>query len=275
MKVKETGAQIKKLGGIVLAVGVIMSIIGFREGVASMRTPLDLNEVNVSEIGTFDMVTADIYAVFGAFATKTSSENGTKTAEESYYVIRAFEGDEVRYIGVKVLEKDYATFDAICDDTWDFVDGYLMELTKHAEKTGCLKKMNKKMMNFYYEWFSKAGAFDSEEEMKTYALPYYIDSLANPSSMKSILFVGAVLIVVGGILFPIGWKKQNAEEKKAAEQSYVYINGVSYEKATLAHVNQCIQGQEKMFAVQELARITGMSMEEASVIVENWRQYYY
>jgi len=275
MKVKETGAQIKKLGGIVLAVGVIMCIIGFREGVASMRTPVDLYEVSVSEIGTFDMVTADIYAVFGTFATKTTTENGSKTAEESYYLIPAYEGDDIRYIGVKVLEKDYATFDAICDDTWDFEEGYLMELTKHAEKTGCLKKMNKKMLDLYYDSLRKAEWFESDEEMKTYALPYYIDSLANPSSMKSILFVGAFLIVVGGILFPIGWKKQNAEEKKAAEQSYVYINGVSYAKATLAHVNQCIQGQEKMFAVQELAQITGMSMEEASVIVENWRQYYY
>ena len=275
MKVKEMGAQIKKIGGVILAVGVIMCIIGFREGVAAMKTPLNLYEVNVSEIGTFDMVTADVFAVFGTFATKTTTENGSKTSEESYYLIPAYEGDDVRYIGVKVLEKDYATFDAICDDTWDFEEGYLMELTKHAEKTGCLKKMNKKMLDLYYDSLRKAEWFESDEEMKTYALPYYIDSLANPSSMKSILFVGVFLIVVGGILFPLGWKKQNAEEKKAAEQSYVYINGVSYAKATLAHVNQCIQGQEKMFAVQELARITGMSMEEASVIVENWRQYYY
>ncbi|MCR5461197.1 MAG: hypothetical protein K6F51_15135 [Acetatifactor sp.] len=275
MNVKETGAQIKKFGGIILAVGVILCIFGFREGVAAMKTPVDLYEVSVSEIGTFDMVTADIYAVFGTFATKTTSENGRKTAEESYYLIPAYEGDDIRYVGVKVLEKDYDTFDAIRDDTWEFEDGYLVELTKHAEKTGCLKKMNKKMQDLYYDTLREAEWFESEEEMKTYALPYYIDSLANPSSMKTFLFVGVLLAVVGGVLFFVGFKKQNAEEKKAAEQSYVYINGVSYAKASLAHVNQCVLGQEKMFAVQELAQITGMSMEEASMIIENWRQYYY
>ena len=31
----------------------------------------------------------------------------------------------------------------------------------------------------------------------------------------------------------------------------------------------------KQYSAQELAQITGMSMEEASVIIENWSQYYY
>ena len=135
--------------------------------------------------------------------------------------------------------------------------------------------MHGELLDLYYEAFRESESFESEEEMKTYALPYYIDSLENPSSEKNLLIVSIMLIVGGGVLFFLGLKKQNADEKKAAEQYYVYINGVSYAKSTLAHVNQCIQGQEKMFAVQELAQITGMTMDEASVIVDNWRQYYY
>ena len=73
----------------------------------------------------------------------------------------------------------------------------------------------------------------------------------------------------------IGYKKENIQEAKAAQQTYVVIKGVSYSRAELAHVNQCVLGQEKIFAAQELSRITGMSVEEAGEVVENWRKYYY
>lgn len=267
----------KKVGGVLAIMGVFFLILGFREGIAGMRKPVDLygETTNVSEIGYFDMVEADIYATYGSFATKTTTENGKKTAEESYFLIPAYEGDDVRYIGIKVLEKDYKTFTKICDDTWDWEEGYLAGLSEHVVKTGCLKKMNKEMQNYYYKALKDAEWFESEAEMKTYALPLYIDTLASPKGMVSFLFVGLGLAVGGAVLFVIGYKKENIQEAKAAQQTYVVIKGVSYSRAELAHVNQCVLGQERIFAAQELSRITGMSVEEASEVVENWRNYYY
>ena len=267
----------KQWGGIIFIFGLILGIMGFREGVAGLKAPVDLYalDTNVSEIGYFDMVTADIYEVYGSYATRTTTENGRKTAEDSYYLIPAYEGDDVRYIGIKVNEKEYDLFGKMYDDTWDYYDGYIFDLTTHIEKTGCLKKMNKKMQEYYYGTLRDAEWFESDAEMKKYALPYYLDPLASPKTMVPFLFISVALMVVGAVLFVIGFKSENVKINKAAAQTYVMINGVSYAKSTLAHVNQCVLGQEKIFAAQELAQITGMSMEEASVIIENWSQYYY
>lgn len=270
--------MLKKLGGVLALAGLMITIFGFREGIAGMKKPVDLyaDETNVSEVGFFDMATAEVFEVYGSYATKTTTENGKKTNEESYYIIPAHEGDEFRYIGIKVNEKDYKTFDKIVEETYDYYDGIEPEGDYTTIKvTGCLKKMNKEMQGYYYNTFKKAEWFDSDEEMKKEALPYYLDTLANPKSMVTFLFVGVIMFLAGGIMFVFGMRSENKAINKAAEQTYVIINGVSYAKAELAHVNQCIQGQEKVFAAQELARITGMSVEEATNVVENWRRYYY
>ena len=267
----------KKFGGGLFLLGIILTIISFREGIAGLKGTKNLYELEqgISEVGYFDMVYADVNMVFGAYATRTTTENGRKTGEDSYYLIPAYEGDEWRYIGVKVFEKEYDVFDQMIDDTYDYMDGYLTELDKHVEKVGVLKKMNKKMQDIYYKQLRTAEWFEDDEEMKHYALPYYIDSVANPKTMVGFFFFSIGAIVVGGVLFVIGYKAENVQINKAAQQTYVMIHGVSYAKAQLAHVNQCINNQEKIFAVQELAQITGLSQEEASNIVENWRQYYY
>ena len=269
--------MLKKLGGVLAIVGVIMVVLGFRNGIAGLKEPVDLYayETNVSEIGYFDMVTVDVYEVLGAFATNTTTENGRKTNEDSYYMIPAHEGDEYRYIGIRVNEREYDMFDKMYDDTWDYYDGYLMDLDKHVVKTGCLKKMNKKLQEFYYGALREAGWYETEEEMKAEALPYYIDPVANPKSLVTFLIVGVILAVVGGVLFFLGMKSENRQIDRAAAQTYVMIAGVSYPKSTFAHVNQCVQGQEKIFAAQELADITGLSLDEAGKVIENWRQYYY
>lgn len=270
--------MLKKLGGVLAIAGIVLSVMGFREGIAAFKEPIDLYamETNISEVGYFDMVTVDVFEVYGSYATKTTTENGKKTNEESYYVIPAHEGDEYRYIGIKVNEKEYKIFDEIYKDTYDYYEGNLTEDKYYGVvKTGCLKKMNKKMQDYYYKTLRDAGWYETDEEMKKEALPYYLDPIANPKSMVPFLLVGVVMALAGGIMFVLGWRSETQKVDKAATQTYVIINGVSYAKADLAHVNRCILNQEKEFAVQELARITGVSMEEATKIADNWRLYYY
>ena len=97
----------KQVGGIIALLGLVFAIVSFREGIAGLKKPIDLyaDETNISEIGYFDMVTVDVFEVYGSFATRTTTENGKKTSEESYYLIPAHEGDEYRYIGNLSINK--------------------------------------------------------------------------------------------------------------------------------------------------------------------------
>ncbi|MBP5282279.1 MAG: hypothetical protein J6Z22_07240 [Lachnospiraceae bacterium] len=268
----------KKFAGVLLVAGLLLSILSFREGIAGLKAPIDLYayETNISEVGYFDMVTVDIFEVYGTFMTRTTTENGKQTNQDSYYMIPAHEGDEYRYIGIRVNEKEYDIFDKIYEDTYDYYEyGEESDLDYGVVKTGCLKKMSKKMQTFYYDTLREAEWYDTDEEMMAEALPYYIDPIPNPRSVVFMVLIGFVMTLLGGILLILSMRSEKAKTTRAVEQTYVVINGISYSKAQLARVNQLLQGQEKIFAVQELANITGMSLEEAGNVVEHWREYYY
>ena len=268
----------KKAGWIILFIGLIMGFLSFQDSVAAIRPWVDLyaQDTNISQISTWDMIEFDVIEIWGSYATKTTTENGRKTAECGYYILPAFEGDEYRFIGLQVPEKEYALFDQIMQDTYDYYQEYSDNLGQNTtHKTGRLKKMSKEMQNYYYDWFKQVEWYDTEAEMKAEALPYYIEPIADPMTSVKILGVSIVAILVGGVIVVFGFLRERSKKEKAEEQSYVVIGGITYPKQTFAHVNASILGQEKIFAAQELAEITGISMEEAGEIVEKWNQYYY
>ena len=265
----------KRTVGIVALVGLLMAIMSFREGLAGLKDPVDLYamETNVSEVGYFDMVKVDVFEVYGAFLTRTTMENGKSTNRTRYYVIPAHEGDEYRYVGIKVNESEFETFDKIYDDTYDNYANY--DEYYDVVKVGCLKKMSPKIQNYYYDALREAGWFESEEEMKELALPYYLDPMKNPNAMVILFFVGMLMFSVGGILFVLCIRAENVAYKKAMGQIYVEIDGKKYSKSCLAHVNKSVRNKDYGAAVQEMAKVTGLSQEKATEVIERWREYYF
>ena len=270
--------RIKKIGGLVALVGIIIASVSFRDGIAGMKSPIDLyaEDTDFSEIGYFDMVTVDVTRVYGAYETITRSRNGVKESEDSYYYIPAYEGDEFRIIGIRINEKEYATVNQIYENTYDFdLSPEELNRSKGVIKTGCLKKMKKKMQNYFYDTLREWQWFGSEEELKEVALPYYVDSVASPKSMVTMFLLGLIAFFAGGIAFVLGSREERKQLDASLDQSIVYLHGISYAKADLAHVNRSVQEQNKENAVRELAALTGLSTEEAIQIIENWRKYYY
>ena len=268
----------KRFGGVLAFIGAIFLILSFREGVAYMLPHVDLyaDETNVSDIGSLKMVEAEVYASFDYFASETTTENGRKTSEQFYYIIPAYNGEEMYYIGVKVNQSKSRTLDKIIDITYDYLMGYSDEMGETTVNvTGCLKKMNKEEKKYYFEWFEEMEWFENEKEMNTYALPLYIDDLVKPETNMFMVLGGGAVLLVGVVLLVIGFTLDKRGDKKAADQTHVVIGGVTYPKSTFAHVNQCINSQERAFAAQELHEITGISLEEAGNIIANWSKYYY
>lgn len=268
----------KRIGGVLAVIGAIFMFMTFREGVGYMLPRVDLyaEETDVSDIGFLRMVDAEIYASFDYFASETTTENGRKTNEQFYYIIPAYNGDDMYYIGVKVNSSKARTLDKIIDITYDYLMGYSDDMgMTTVNVTGCLKKMNKEEKKYYFEWFDEAEWFEDDEERDTYALPLYIDDLAKPETGMYMSLGGGAMLILGVVLLAIGFASERKTNKRAADQTHVVIAGVTYPKHTFAHVNQCIIGQERAFAAQELHEITGISLEEAGNIIANWSQYYY
>ena len=276
---KKVGVEvaIELIIGLLPLIGAMLLIGAVRTGIAAMRPMVDLygEETNVDEIGYFDMVSADVYAVFGYCASEEITRDGVKQSEDYYYVIPAFKGDDMYYIAVKVYEGRQAEYEEQTDKTYDYMMGYNEDIFSNTIPVqGMLKKMGSELEKYYYDWFREGEVFDSDEEMKEYAMPVYIEPLWNPKAYAIRFCVGAGMLIVGGILLVLALVHEKSVKYKAKNQTHVMINGVSYSKESLAHVIQSIQNQEPVFAVQELSQITGISLEEAGKIIDKWNEYY-
>lgn len=268
----------KSIGMVILFLGAIWTFLCFRDGIAAMLPLTDLygEETDVHDIGYFDMVEVDIYAVYDYFVSEVTTENGVKKDEDFFYIIPAWDasGEEMYYIGVKVDEDDVGPYNKISDITYNYIMGISDELgDTTVHETGCLKKMDDKYYKHFVAWFEEAEWFESEEELEKYVLPLYLDPV-NRGRVRNMLLVGFGMLAVGGGLVIWGIMADRKYSKKVKSQEYVVINGVSYPKSVFAHVNTCIVGKEKIFAIQELRDITGLGLEEAKEVVENWSKYY-
>ncbi len=274
----------KTLRSIAIVFAVISAIVIGVSGLdsfASFKKPVDLyaDDTDVTKLGRTDAVEADIYAVLDCFATETTTtkRNGAVTgkSKDYYYIVPAFKGDETYYIGVKSNSDDQRSYDKIADLTWAWLSGESSDFGEqsiHIE--GCLKKMDKELLGYMKEWFEESEWFESEAEMEKYVLPVCLETVRF-GTVKIMFLVGVGVFIVCAILIITGIISERKDSKKAKQQTHVVINGVSYPKNTFDHVNRCILNKEKIFAVQELRDITGLDLEEAQKIIDNWTQYYY
>ncbi len=272
---------LRSVGAVFVVFAVIMLFVCGLDSIASFKKPIDLyaEDTNVTELGRTDAIEADIYASLDCFATETTTtkRNGatTSTKKDYYYIIPAFGGDDTYYIGVKVYSRDNKSYDKIADLTWAWLGGETSDygdVTVHAE--GCLKEMDDELYDYMVEWFEEAEWFDSDADIDKYVLPVCLEPVRFGTT-RIMFLVSVGVIILGIIVFVLCFRSDRKHSKKVKEQTHVVINGVSYPKSTFDHVNRCILNREKVFAVQELRDITGLDLDEAQKIINNWNQYYW
>lgn len=265
---------------MIIFVAVVFLFICGVDTIAAFRKPVDLyaEETDATKLGRTTPVEAEIYAVLECFCTETTTtkRNGavTKKSYDYYYAIPVFAGEETYYVGVKVSDSEDHIYDDICDETWKWLNGTtdrLGELTVQAE--GCFHKMDDELYGYMVETFEDMQWFESDADLEKYLLPVYLKPVRfNETRIMFLASMGA-LIVAAAVLIII-FRLDKKQDKKAQEQTHVVINGVSYPKETFNHVNRCIANRERLFAVQELSEITGLSVEEAQQIISKWNEYY-
>ena len=133
--------------------------------------------------------------------------------------------------------------------------------------------MDKELYKYMKEWFEEAEWFDSDADIEKYVLNVSLEPV-NFGTSRIVFLVCIGIMVVGVIVLILGFRSDGKHKKQVKEQTHVVINGVSYPKASFEHINRCILNREKIFAVQELRDLTGLDLEEAQKVIDNWNQYY-
>lgn len=272
------GLQI--LGIIIGVFSVIILFTNGRDGIASLKPVVDLyaEDTDITKLSTTQAMVADIYMSLDYFATETTTRtrdgNFVSRDNDYYFIIPAFSGEELYFIGIRVDDKDFNTYSTISDDTYNYLMGISDEPgTTTVSEEGGLKKLDDEMYQYMVEWFQEAQWFENESDIDKYVLPLYIDPYIIKAA-RTLFIIGVVGTLIG-ILSAVFLIRGNKKQKEQAQaQTTVTIGGMSYPKSSLSGVDRFVSQKEIVFAMQELRSITGISAEEAKTVIDQWGSYY-
>lgn len=208
---------LKTYGNYVAFAGVILLFLGICglvsegwAGIAAYRKPIDLyaEDTDIHDLTKTSNLEAEIYMAFDYFAKTTETStfyNYSNSRDVDYYfIIPAFSGDEVYFIGILVEAKDLDTFNAISEETYAYFIGEENTYgTTTIYEQGTLKDMNDELYGYFTDWFKAANWFDDEQDIEKYVLPIYL----NPDEMEYKRFafrMAFVPAVIGAFLLILG-----------------------------------------------------------------------
>lgn len=267
-------------GAIIGIFCVIILIANGKDGLKTIRPVVNLyaEDTDITDLSTMQAVEAEIYMTLDYFATETTTRtrDGSVVSRDNdyYFIIPAFSGDDVYFIGIRVDGSDYSTYSTISDETYDYLMGYAEDFgmtTTVAE--GGLAKLDDEMYQYMVEWFQEAQWFENDADIDKYVLPLYIDPF-KVNTVRIMFIIGVVGTLLGAVCAVLLLVENKKQKTKAQEQTVVVIAGMSYPKATFSRVNQFLAQKETLFAMQELRQITGIGPEEAKEVLDHWSNYY-
>lgn len=269
----------KKMG-LVLAVSGIVLFFLCPDILGWMKKPIDFygSEPVVTDIKKGDHVSITIDTVYDYFATETTvnedtgatiSDNGTTY----YYLIPGYVEEEggfrLYYFAIRANTKSEPLLQKALST--------IMKNTQNGTSTASITldaycmKLDNELTGFMYDYFRDLN-YD-ETAIQTYVLPYCLREL-KVNTAKGMLITSVILVVIGLALFVSLHISIKKEEERIETQTKVIINGVSYPKEMFYPVHQKVL-LHHIDAVPMLMELTGISREEATVIISQWRKYYY
>lgn len=267
-------------GAIIGIFCVIILIANGKDGIKTIRPIVDLyaEDTDITELSTMQVVEAEIYMTLDYFATETTTRtrDGSVVSRDNdyYFIIPAFSGDDVYFIGIRVDGSDYSRYSTISDDTYNYLMGYADDFGMTTDFTeGGLSKLDDEMYQYMVEWFQEAQWFEDDADIDKYVLPLYIDPF-NVNTVRIMFIIGVVGTILGVVCAVLLLLDSKKNKTKAKEQTVVVIAGMSYPKATFNRVNQFLAQKETLFAMQELRNITGIGPDEAKEVLDHWSSYY-
>ncbi|MBR2295153.1 MAG: hypothetical protein IJ869_05275 [Clostridiales bacterium] len=178
--------------GLVIFAGIVILIMGARQGKSMSKDPIDLSDPDVdwSELEVGDHVKMKIEYTLGEFSNTT--DDGKEVSRK--YSYPRIENDMiVDVIGIHVNSADFAKYDALYDATVDWWEGTTNSVEADPiEIDGVIKKLDNDEIGFHEEYLD--GLFSSSElEDSKYELAVY----PNMDNNILVVVIGAVITLAG------------------------------------------------------------------------------
>jgi len=209
---------------IMMLVGIVFCALNAIPNIKALTN----NSVNIYDlieeegevpVGTYVEIPVD--AVIGNYAETEHTTNGIPTGTDQHYMIWL---DTEEFISLTVKNKDIISqLDSICDDTWDFIDGFNRDLPKPTSYYGVVVRLDSELQGYFKQWTYQLGISDSD---------CYFVSVDLSKNQKSVMMLSLVgfLIFAGGLAWFIAENKKGADTFGAS--SYNANGAANYQPDT-------------------------------------------
>lgn len=291
-KRKTNGSGMISVAFVFIIFGLAILIGGRNDIKSAFMKPYDIYDVSYDEIKVGDAVKTEIDVAFDTYATLEKTRKNSKTGNVTgrtysyYYIIPVSDGYDSYYMSVKVNQDDKDLFDDICEST---LNGYYADVPYEFE--GNVQKLDDEAYKYMKEWFEEVGF--GNDEIDEYVLPICLESCVL-SNVRMLTIGGIIAVVIGVFLFALYFVLASKKKKKAAEAvasssyaeaaqaapaqaastNYVEMAGAKFTREELDQINALVVSGSLTDAIREVRDRTGLGLNEAKDIVDNWGNYY-
>ncbi len=188
---------------VLLIAGAIFTFLGGRGLLLTVLPATDIydEECDWTKLHNGQRIHVKLDFVIEPFEETTDEDNRSVSQIYTIPDLRATEDgyvDMVHYMGIVVNSKDYAAYDNLVSDSWDWWDGEyeLLGERGYIEVDGYLRKMSSKEKGFLSDYLKDWNYSDSQIEEAI--VPYVL--MKNQTPVANIaMFVGGIIAFIAGI----------------------------------------------------------------------------
>ncbi len=192
---------------VLIVAGAVFTFLGGRGLLVNILPATDIydQECDWTKLHKNQRVHVKLDFVIEPFEETTDEDNRSVS---QIYTIPDLKSDEdgyvnmVHYMGIVVNPKDYAAYDKLVDDSWDWWNGEYDQLGErgYIEVDGYLRKMSSKEEGFLRDYLKDWNYSDSEIEEAV--VPYVL--MKNQTPIANIaMFGGGIIAFLAGILVAV------------------------------------------------------------------------
>ena len=221
-----------------LVMGVVLTVSGVRDIIRINGYVPDFNFDSMADIKKGGFVQGYVENIFDCYASETTTETtmgietSSRTSEEYFLMplINETDVDNELYVTISASNiNDRKLLYAVCDDTWEYLDGNTDIDFTEMYIVARVKKMDSDLMPLLTDWFTSAGIYGSAAEAEKHVIPYEFVVYRNLNAPYISFIAGLVIIAAFTVAGVIVYKKMRPAYP-AAETSYSQLSA-SYQTA--------------------------------------------
>lgn len=196
--------------------GAVLTVQGVSDIIKINGYVPDFNYDSMTDVKKGSFVQGYVNNIIDCYASETTTETtlgietSSKTSEEYFLMPLINEADSDKELFVTISASnidDRKTLYAVCDDTWEYIDGNTDIDFTEMYIVARVKKIDDDLMPLLIDWLVSAEFYANASEAEQHVIPYEFVVYRNLNAPYISLIVGLVIIAAFAVAGVIVYKK--------------------------------------------------------------------